>query len=777
MLDLLKTFLTGPGHGDEWSLTFAGVTDPWLRAVVLILGLAIIVMSWMGLRRIPSARTKLFVIFLRCVATAALITMILEPQVWELETARIKNKVALVFDDSKSMAVKAGQRERFQSVREFLRSNRKFFELLERDFDVDCLSFPGPDKKILEEIRRSDVEGGINLDGRSTDIAALLRGLIKRYRGGHLSGVLLFSDGRDSSDVPAGEKLEELEKLAKQLPAPVFTFGPPPEEYKDIAIKKVVADSFAFIRNPWNVQVTVRVKGYDNVTLPLTLKEGGKIILSRPIKVVPGKEEYVVTMKAMPYSTGNTLYTVAVPPLADELVSENNTASVLLHVIRDKIRVLHLCGRPSWDELFLRRVLKKDPSIDLISFFILRTPTDLVAAPSRELSLIPFPVDELFTQALDSFDLVIFQNFDYRPYDSAYLRFSYYMDNIQRFVVETGGSFLMVGGDLAFSHGGYDHTPIEDILPVELDEGVDRIDAEDFRPVLTAQGMTHPITTLEYDEARNRSVWEEFPELDGCNVIGGEKQGAVTLGVHPGHKRPVLAVRDVGKGRTMAMLADGSWRWNFLSIARGGSNRHYMKFWNNAVRWLVRDPELNLVRIAPQKEEYLPGEEVHLKAEVLGRDYKPVAGARIDLEIINAETGEKVLEKTLDSDSRGLGCFSCKDLPAGFYRVQVKAVRAKAGADELLGEASALFGVISRMEEFRELQADEAVLEKIAEASGGKFFRLPVSDVHKSLRLENPEVMRLLGRRTYTLWDNWVFFMIVIGALTTEWWTRKRARR
>lgn len=771
MLDSLKTFLVGSTSKDGWSLTLAGVEDPWLRAAVVGLALAVIVISWMSLHRIPSIGTKSFIIFLRCVATAALVVMILEPQIQEVETARVKNKVALVFDSSKSMAIKANTKKRFEDVRTFLQENKTFLERLEEDFDVDYLSFSNSGK--IKDVRSAEVEAGIPLEGQSTDIAALLRELIKRYQGRHVSGILLFSDGRDTCGIPADEKLEELEKLAKGLPAPLFTFGPAPEEFKDIAIKEVVADSFAFIRNPWNIQVTVRVKGYDNVTLPVTLKEGNKIILSKPLKVEPGKEHYVVTMKATPYSTGSTLYTVTVPPLADELVSENNTASIMLHVIRDKIRVLHLCGRPSWDELFVRRILKKDPSIDLVSFFILRTPSDLVEAPSRELSLIPFPAEELFTQVLDSFDLVIFQNFDYRPYDSSYLRFAYYLENVREFVTETGGGFLMVGGDLAFSHGGYDHTPIEDILPVELDEEGDQIDSEYFKLTLTDQGLTHPITNLEYDKARNLHVWEELPKLDGLNVVSNVKQGAITLGIHPQHKRPVLAVRDVGKGRTMALLTDGSWKWNFLSVARSGSNRHYMRFWRNAVRWLIRDPELNLVRVVPQKEEYLPDEEVHLKMEVFGRDYKPMPDAQLDMEIINAETGEKVLEKSLTSDPRGQSRFSYKKLPAGFYSVQV---RASANKEEL-GKAHAIFGIISTMDEFREPQADAVVLERLAEVSGGKYFRLPVADVHKSLHLENPEILRLLGRKTHPLWDNWMSFIIVLGALATEWWTRKTARR
>jgi hypothetical protein len=64
----------------------------------------------------------------------------------------------------------------------------------------------------------------------------------------------------------------------------------------------------------------------------------------------------------------------------------------------------------------------------------------------------------------------------------------------------------------------------------------------------------------------------------------------------------------------------------------------------------------------------------------------------------------------------------------------------------------------------------------VAGASGGRYFRLPVSDIYGSLHLENPEVFRLLGRKTYTLWDSWLLFIIVLGCLAAEWRMRKMAR-
>src|SRR4029079_12429237 len=125
----------------------------------------------------------------------------------------------------------------------------------------------------------------------------------------------------------------------------------------------------------------------------------------------------------------------------------NNTRAFVLTVIRDKLRVLQDAGRPTWDARALRALMKSDPHVDLISFFILRTPDDLQLVPSNELSLIPFPTEELFAQELGSFDVIILQTFEHQKYG-----IRPYLENIRAYV-ENGGGLAMVGGDLAFSAG------------------------------------------------------------------------------------------------------------------------------------------------------------------------------------------------------------------------------------------------------------------------------------------------------------------------------------
>ena len=67
-----------------------------------------------------------------------------------------------------------------------------------------------------------------------------------------------------------------------------------------------------------------------------------------------------------PDQTGRFVYTVGAPVFPGEAVTENNTRSFVLKVIRDRVRVLLVVGRPSWDERFLRGLLKQDPNVDLV---------------------------------------------------------------------------------------------------------------------------------------------------------------------------------------------------------------------------------------------------------------------------------------------------------------------------------------------------------------------------------------------------------------------------
>ncbi|MEP9411150.1 MAG: hypothetical protein HRF42_07045 [Candidatus Brocadia sp.] len=754
----------------QWHITFAGIEDIRLRVLVLFLAIAALCFSWIGVRTFSSHSRRLLLFTLRFVATALIVFILLQPHIEQKEVVKLKNKVVCLLDNSASMTLKGGDTgiTRFQLVNKFFKDNAHFVNELQNTFDVDYISF----SDTIKEISYSDIERGLDLDGTNTDIIQVLRLLKKRYEGKSVKGYLVFSDGVDTTELPSGvNKLEIISDLARGLSAPFFTFSPAGNmEARDIAISDVSYDSFTFVRSPWKANVTIKIFGYNNLRLPVTLKQGKEIIASRVLDTGEERELHI-DLSFTPHTTGTFLYTLSIPVQSHEAITENNQVSFLVKVVRDKIRIMHVCGRPSWDERFLRQVLKSDPNIDLISFFILRTPTDVSEARTDELSLIPFPVDELFTQALSSFDLVIFQNFDYRPYDTSFFRFSHYLNNIQKFVTEKGGGFLMIGGDISFSQGGYDGTPIDEILPVNLDTEKDTIDTTRLKAVLTDDGLKHPVTALDTDPDRNISIWKDLPELDGCNVTSGLKPDAVLLAVYPAKGNPpLISVRDTGQGRCLAITTDSLWRWNFLSVGKGGSNRHYIKFWQNSIKWLIKDPALNPIHIAVNKETFLPDEEIHIKIDVVGANYQPMSGVQLGIDVTTEFSGKSIFTATGVTGDDGQYRFTLKHNAEGYYIVKVVA---KKKTDEI-GQDYAVFNIALENKEFKDPSIRRDILAKLAEVSGGKHFDLPATNIREKISIENPPIVKLAGKRQISLWDNGYIFVAILAIVSIEWWIRKR---
>ena len=87
----------------------------------------------------------------------------------------------------------------------------------------------------------------------------------------------------------------------------------------------------------------------------------------------------------------------------------------------------------------------------------------------------------------------------------------------------------------------------------------------------------------------------------------------------------MLAVTDAGKGRTLALLTDTSWHWGFLAAGAGDDGRTFQRFWESAIRWLVRDPALTLLRVELDRVEYRRGQAAAARVRTLHADYTPAA--------------------------------------------------------------------------------------------------------------------------------------------------------
>ncbi len=582
-----------------------------------------------------------------------------------------------------------------------------------------------------------------------------------------------ISDGIDTGRIGRGPLDADTRKTLEALAAPVHTVFIGEKELRDLSVAAVLADDFAFVRTPVKLEAVLRHSGLGGRMVEVSLLRDGRLIDAKAVVLRKDAPEARVVFDYTPDQPGNHVFEIKTPVLAGEALDSNNSQAFTLKVIRDRIRILHVCGRPSWNERFLRSMLRLDPNVDLVSFFILRTDNDDMTMGPDEMSLIPFPYKEIFDEQLKSFDLLIFDNFNFKPY-----WVEPYLPGVRAYI-EAGGALAMVGGDLSFASGGYGDSALHDVLPVEL-AGIPRdgplsFTTDTFRPRLTPEGRTHPVTSLNLDEKINESRWAALPPLVGINRVAGLRPGARALLVHPSQKSgdgkpaPVLAVAEVGKGRTLALMTDSAWGWGFQAAGAGDDGRAFQRFWEGAIRWLVRDPALTHLRIDLDKVEYRRGQTVSLRVRALRADYSPAANVDVALELRPATAGDTVVPlrtlKVTTSGDEGEAEVELDALDPGAYRLVGRAV-----IDGRSVEEQTTFVIRPEGHELDDVIARDSVLREIAEASGGELYDGTLGD--PSVR--PPRKVRVGSLRTVEVWSNPLLLLLAIGLLVAEWTLRRR---
>jgi hypothetical protein len=428
------------GAYNDWRLVATTTIAPWLLAAVGVALAAAVALSARGLARLP-LRKRIGLTVLRAAVAVWVLLLILKPAVELRAVSRVRSRVAMIVDASRSMSLATPDGTRSELVAKHLVDNEDRLRELAQRAVIEQATFGErlhavehlPDPLPTEETR--------------SDLARAINEATWQSTGRELGAIILYSDGADTE----GLTPDAARALGAKIGAPIYTIGLSSEAAAaDLAIRRIIADDFAFVHNTVTLDVEVDAHGLDLTTVPVALKQSGTVIANKEATLEAGRAR--VSFEFKPGQIGKLVYEVSVPVQPNEVVEGNNTRSFALKVIRDRIRVLQVAGRPSWDERFLREFLKRNPNVDLISFFILRSTTDQQKAPQEELALIPFPVNELFTQHLPTFDVVIYQNFDFRPY-----RMAQYLPKIRDFVVR-GGAFLMIGGDQSWGEARFwDH--------------------------------------------------------------------------------------------------------------------------------------------------------------------------------------------------------------------------------------------------------------------------------------------------------------------------------
>jgi len=723
-------------------------------------------------------------ILLRAAALAVVVFCLMDPQRVEVIRHPPKSKIALVLDTSRSMGITDVPGGRLEAAKRWVQE--EFRPRLPKGGTVVNYTFDGA----LASVARVD---NTSATGGVTALSLALENVLEASGNELPNGVVLVSDGVDTV-TPMPETVARLYRR-KGVPIHTVTVGTT-NEMRDVVLENVQVKRAVPNEAPTRIVLNLRSVGFKDERVRVEIRSGQNVEAVREVRLNGGVQ--TMEMEFTPRQKGFRVYEAQVGSVAGEWLATNNRRAFGLEVTDPKLRVLYMEGtpqqqaspKPEWK--YLKDALESDPNIVVTTLYrqlgangqFLNT---VDSDPDTGEKIYPvehptrgFPKD---LKGLLEYDVVIHSDIRKESFSSEQLK------NVARFVENYGGGFLMIGGNSAFGKGGYHRTVLDRIIPVAMEQAQDS-QSREFKPRIPASAMSHPIMNLGADRAETQMIWtRKLPSLYGCNRVDRAKPGAVVLAEDPGYRNShgagvVLAVQDIGKGRSMAFTSDTtrSWGRDFETLwgetlRPGGltedncDSRYYRQFWVNAIRWLAGGKAgltNGAVTLELGKGYAAKGETVMARAVVRDAEMREITTGRVRFDMVARGWTNSTLLGRYDAASRAyVGAL----VPGEVGDYTVTAIAEAGGVKR--GEDRQLLTVESTDPELSEPRARPELMARLAADSGGLVFGTGPRNMKELGTIFANVPPERAERRLHSLWDKPGWLLLILGLLAMEWILRR----
>jgi uncharacterized membrane protein len=740
-----------------------GAWPKWILVLAILAAAA--GLAWLIHTRLSQAAPimrgwRVWVIWSLQTLLAALILVLLwQPAITVAELKPQQNIIAVLVDDSRSMAISEDGSTRQAKAVQALQNgvlaslNRGFQTRLYRVDDVPA---------------RIDSFKDLKPNAPSTRIGDSLKQLSEETSDLPIGAVVLLSDGDDNTGGISADAINALR--ARHIPVHTVGFGRERAAH-DVELDDVVIAPRALADSRLAAKITLHQRGYAGAKINLTVRDvstaQAKTLAARTITLGPDGNLQTETLMFDIGGAGARTLQIAAGALQGEENTANNTLARVVNVGSAPRRILYVEGEPRWEFKFIRQAEEDDRLVQIAS--MVRTSENKIyrqgiSDPEELASGFPARAEDLFA----------YQGLIIGSVEAGYFTPGQ-QELIREFVDRRGGGLLLLGGQFSLADGGWNATKLTDLFPTTLPtqsatfhrEADPRNGTTHTTAELAPAGVDSIITRLVDDPAANAAKRKQLPYLMDYEDPGAPKPGAAVLAnmIRPeGRKLPLLITENFGRGRTAIMATGGSWRWQMSSPL--GDTAHDL-FWQQLLRWLVSDTPGHVTASFPA-QVLLDNGAVTLTADVRDREFNPAPDAKVEAHILGPSGVSALVEMTPVPDNPGQFQAAWSAPKTGAYLTEVTAVR---NATEL-GRDVLTFQRMDGVAENFHTEQNRDLLERLATQTGGQYWK--PADLGKLAAAIPFSEAGVTMRETRGLWDLPLVFLVLLLLRFSEWWLRRK---
>ena len=314
-----------------------GISRPMMVAIAvagLVGGYALL-----SYRSVAKSRGRDRVIFvaLRLAILGVIVFCLLRPALILKAAVPQQNFLGVLVDDSRSLQIAdIDGRPRSAFVNDNLGADRPLLNALSKKFVLRFFRFSSTADRL-------QATSDLKYEGTTTRLGGALDRSRDELAGLPLAGLVMVSDGADTSDAALDESIASL----KARSIPVFTVGVGQERFdKDIQVTRVETPRAVLKGTSLVVNVVLTQTGYAGATVPLNVEDEGRIVGTQDVTLPPDGESATVRVRFTASDAGPRMFRISVPAQADEQVTQNNARTALIEVNDRREKILYFEGEP-----------------------------------------------------------------------------------------------------------------------------------------------------------------------------------------------------------------------------------------------------------------------------------------------------------------------------------------------------------------------------------------------------------------------------------------------